>query len=503
MSRALISFAVFNIFLVISNANREIEGIICSFGTHHVEQYVGVNLPAYLYGCKAIEFLGSVKEEDQFHDLQSSRTANETDKEIKFFGISKRTFQLPENLGFVLKDLEVYEAKNKRIKFLKSSNFLNLNLLRALTLSGNDIEELPENIFDNLEVLEVINLKENKISFISSDIFNHLATLKVVNFVQNLCVDEEILNEFNIRVNELNNEKCNVKNSIDGKIEIIGQQDKLTANLEIPFGAQVYRSFEFICSGSVVTDRFILTSANCFDIRERLEEYFVLLGNSALYNGLSFDLEKIIIHYAYTKVMNEDYSDFLYTKNDLALLKTLSKIPFTINLQPVILNEGWSYVRNGTAIIVGWGWSHPRRNETNTLQAAVVRIEDNCANILPEQQTQVVDQRQVCTTTFNDDARSTEFADTGGMVLTLSNKNLIQIGVISSGPTIFPDVHERISSHINWIQSTMQREIPNDNFSHKSVVKEKFVGKLSRVFSEDLEENSDEIDQKIQIYELL
>lgn len=68
---------------------------------------------------------------------------------------------------------------------LKKISLENLKILSELTLRGNEIEEIPENLFASMESLKNVQLSKNKISKIDGQIFAKNLKLEIVNFSGN------------------------------------------------------------------------------------------------------------------------------------------------------------------------------------------------------------------------------------------------------------------------------------------------------------------------------
>ena len=83
-------------------------------------------------------------------------------------------------------------------------------------MSGNQIEELPNDIFVNCLELEKIHLYGNKIKYLGTEIFNDLQKLDFVNLGNNICV-----NKLYNGTTEINKMKHDIKMNCDIPIDAI------------------------------------------------------------------------------------------------------------------------------------------------------------------------------------------------------------------------------------------------------------------------------------------
>ena len=90
-----------------------------------------------------------------------------------------------------MKNLEYLGFYDTKLSFVPSNAFSKLTKLKMITLSQNQIEELPFNVFANNLNLESIRLNGNKIKFLGSGIFDVLTKLNYVGLRDNLCLSKD------------------------------------------------------------------------------------------------------------------------------------------------------------------------------------------------------------------------------------------------------------------------------------------------------------------------
>ncbi|XP_035729189.1 trypsin-1-like [Vespa mandarinia] len=104
---------------------------------------------------------------------------------------------------------------------------------------------------------------------------------------------------------------------------------------------------EHFCGGSIISDTWIITSAQCA-LSINVREYHIRAGSTYYYeNGTTYNVERIVVHPAF----NYQNYDF-----DIGLVKLKRKIVFDKFKQPIKLSEKDQVIKNGTEItVVGWG----------------------------------------------------------------------------------------------------------------------------------------------------
>ncbi|XP_059611758.1 serine protease easter-like [Phlebotomus argentipes] len=241
------------------------------------------------------------------------------------------------------------------------------------------------------------------------------------------------------------------------------------------------------CSGSVISDRYIVTAAHCVrNLIDDLQVVMVRLGEldtrsdidcdpqtSRCTQAQDFEIERIIPHSGY---------DSPKYANDIALIRLRRRTNSSF-ISPLCLPSGQyaDVLQNeGTrAIIAGWGSMTAASNTPSPmLQWVRLPIVGNtgCAEAYQRFSANsrtpiIVSQSQMCVQgRENMDACQ---GDSGGPLMSEGipgSERYILLGLVSFGPRTcgvsnFPGVYTRISSYIDWIMENIQHFPPNSIMS--------------------------------------
>ncbi|XP_016985400.1 polyserase-2 isoform X2 [Drosophila rhopaloa] len=231
-------------------------------------------------------------------------------------------------------------------------------------------------------------------------------------------------------------EDCGEIQGVEGRI-LNGVDAKILHN---PWMALIKTPTEFLCGGTLITRRFVLTAAHCecsnkdctkkhTDITARLAEY----DRSTLVDfGLTYEdfpVEKVYAHKGF--VMRNH-------QNDIALLKLKGIVEYKRQIQPICIplesrkKSGMAKIMKFTAI--GWGKTQSGTNSDVLQTVEINRIpNEDCENIIWEG---LVDS-QICGGTGT--KKDTCTGDSGGPISSsvyyMGKWRETQIGITSFGPS--------------------------------------------------------------------
>ncbi|XP_077301135.1 CLIP domain-containing serine protease B4-like [Arctopsyche grandis] len=246
------------------------------------------------------------------------------------------------------------------------------------------------------------------------------------------------------------------------------ENDRLTQGMtgifEYPWMALVASSLEpnleasFICAGSIIHEKYILTAAHCLKFANANAKVCVGEYNIKTdidYEGLKYDLdcaspsqdievEETVIHPMFNKPERR--------QNDIALLKLKTPIDFTKNNAMAMCLPLSEKLRNlnviGLDMIVA-GWSRDNDKFTGEhIQSRIPVVDSSNCN----RTGRTLSQNQFCAKDFCE-------IFSGGPVMRLSDVNhlalMVQYGIFGYGPSTchdeIPAVYTNVAKYVDWI----------------------------------------------------
>ncbi|GJQ81839.1 hypothetical protein Trydic_g9868 [Trypoxylus dichotomus] len=214
------------------------------------------------------------------------------------------------------------------------------------------------------------------------------------------------------------------------------------------------------CSGSLISETFVVTAAHCVVRVDNKEPVMVRLGKIDLEGDAdntpsqNIPVKEVIVHPEYQHVG---------TLNDIALLKLATPAVFTEYVKPVCLNTDED-IQSGL-IVAGWGIINTTTEETSRfLQMAYVSPYDlNKCNetYFDSSKSRKILPTQLCALSLNETRQDACQGDSGGPIQIGNRQSndktpFILVGITSFGrscATPTPSVYTRISEFVGWIES--------------------------------------------------
>ncbi|XP_046968278.1 chymotrypsin-2-like [Vanessa cardui] len=213
----------------------------------------------------------------------------------------------------------------------------------------------------------------------------------------------------------------------------------------------------FICGGSIITTRHVLTAAHCIDSVYRRGSLSISLRVAVGTNrwnigGRSFSVVRNITH--------ENWNS-LTVKNDIGILVTGDIMPLNDRIQPVTLNYDY-VIGDVTSLVAGWGRTvvgGPLSNRLLVLFVTAVEG-DECSKAMnydisvAEQFAKYDTELELCA--FSTRGQGVCNGDSGSALVRKDSNE--QIGIVSWGYACargVPDVYVRLSAYKEWIENAL------------------------------------------------
>lgn len=237
-------------------------------------------------------------------------------------------------------------------------------------------------------------------------------------------------------------EKLNADRIVGGEAAVSGSW---------PWQVELRREGRFICGGSLVGPRHVITAGHCVSGRENNPDQFaVRLGGfdrdvEDEEGRVQIDAEKIDLH--------PDYSSFLGARNDVAVITLAELVTFTERIQPVCVpteDEGVDDEPN-SCIVTGWG-------RTGANDDAAVQLQQVQLPFVPPATCRrsffQLDSSMICA---GSNVKGGCFGDSGGPLVALNqaDNSYYLYGAVSFGSSTCsgrPTVFARISHFTDFLQ---------------------------------------------------
>ncbi|XP_072261307.1 transmembrane protease serine 9 [Pyxicephalus adspersus] len=212
------------------------------------------------------------------------------------------------------------------------------------------------------------------------------------------------------------------------------------------------RRKEHKCGAVLISDRWLLSAAHCFDIYNDPKLWAAYLGTPFL-NGVEGRVEKIF------RIHKHPFYNVYTLDNDVALLELPSPLSFTNLIKPICLPDtSHSFLEGTKCFITGWGSTKEGGPMSRQLQKASVTIvgDQTCRKFYPIQ----ISPRMLCAGFMQGGVDSCSGDAGGPLACREPSGRWFLAGITSWGygcaRPYFPGVYTRITSVRNWIGQTLR-----------------------------------------------
>ncbi|XP_044314536.1 transmembrane protease serine 9-like [Drosophila rhopaloa] len=234
---------------------------------------------------------------------------------------------------------------------------------------------------------------------------------------------------------------------LESKARIFGGEDARPESAS--FLAAIYNKKSFICSGTLISKRFVLTAAHCLDVKQDL---FVGLGAYSKSNPLEkYPVSQQIQHPQYRNG---------FAPYDIGLLKLSARVVYNFNIKPICIctdkRINSKIPSLPTFEAFGWGLKEHFK-DSEILQTITLNQLDK--DICKELVAQDLLPSQICAGSKKGDSCK---GDSGGPLINkiklYDNIYTTQLGIVSFGTAACNSaaVYTNVTSFVDWIQETIK-----------------------------------------------
>ncbi|XP_066137251.1 transmembrane protease serine 11B-like [Saccopteryx bilineata] len=216
-----------------------------------------------------------------------------------------------------------------------------------------------------------------------------------------------------------------------------------------PWQASMQWNGQHRCGASLISRRWLLSAAHCFEMRNNSEDWTVNFGTVVNKPYMTRKVQNIISH--------ENYS-IAGIHNDIALVQLAEGVTFSKYIRRICLPEAkMKLSENDSVVVTGWGTLYMNGPLPHILQEAFVKIIDNKVCNAPHALSGFVTDKMLCAGFMSGKTDACQ-NDSGGPLAYPDSRNIWHlVGIVSWGDGCAkenkPGVYTRVTAYRDWIAS--------------------------------------------------
>lgn len=144
------------------------------------------------YGCIA-KIMTYNLQDDNITELLGDHLKGWKNEAVKVVDIDKQPYEkIPRDLASKFQNLEGLFVQESKLKSVSKLDFQPFPQLKMLSLTGNLLEQLENDMFEFTPKIYYLNLSWNLLKHIGTDFLKSLPQISIASFIRNLCVDKEV-----------------------------------------------------------------------------------------------------------------------------------------------------------------------------------------------------------------------------------------------------------------------------------------------------------------------